>query len=312
MKKNFTIKIIFTIIFLLFCGFYLSNVYQYKSQILDIAISSNALKVFCASFVIVVIINLLSSYVWYQLLLDSGYRPPLINVIGIFTTSQFGKYLPGNVSQYFGRVILSKANGIPLKISINTMYFETLLSLMVGLLFCFIALFIDSNASSLVASNFGGIYKFTLLASLFLLGPWIIIFLCKKYFLIFFERFSLKDFKTLPSLFCFLKAIFLIAICFLLMGVIIKIQFMLVAEYKEVTFFLLTSYFSIAWVAGYIIPGAPAGLGVRESVILLLLSPLCGVASAVVIGIGIRLATISGDFIAFLLGMVVLKYSRSK
>lgn len=56
----------------------------------------------------------------------------------------------------------------------------------------------------------------------------------------------------------------------------------------------------MAWLAGLVTPGAPAGLGVREAVLLLLLSTLLSkghLELAVVLG---RLVTASGDLFFYL------------
>ena len=50
-----------------------------------------------------------------------------------------------------------------------------------------------------------------------------------------------------------------------------------------------------AWLAGYVVIGAPGGLGVREAVLVLLLKPSLGEPAAVGVAIGFRIATVAGD-----------------
>ena len=38
----------------------------------------------------------------------------------------------------------------------------------------------------------------------------------------------------------------------------------------------LTGIFATAWVAGFVTPGAPAGVGVREAALTVGLTPICG------------------------------------
>tara|TARA_R110002051_G_scaffold55802_1_gene103617 strand:+ start:1438 stop:2331 length:894 start_codon:yes stop_codon:yes gene_type:complete len=64
---------------------------------------------------------------------------------------------------------------------------------------------------------------------------------------------------------------------------------------------LLCGSFVLAWLAGFLTPGAPAGLGVRELVLLVLIGPHVPEATlllAILLG---RIVTISGDFLAFVL-----------
>jgi uncharacterized membrane protein YbhN (UPF0104 family) len=60
-----------------------------------------------------------------------------------------------------------------------------------------------------------------------------------------------------------------------------------------------------AWVAGFIIPGAPGGLGIRETVLALLLSPQYGSDTALVAALLYRGVTLSGDALAALAGLLM-------
>jgi uncharacterized membrane protein YbhN (UPF0104 family) len=50
-----------------------------------------------------------------------------------------------------------------------------------------------------------------------------------------------------------------------------------------------------AWIVGFVIPGASAGIGVREAAVILLLSPAVGAANAAVIATIYRIVTAGGD-----------------
>jgi uncharacterized membrane protein YbhN (UPF0104 family) len=65
------------------------------------------------------------------------------------------------------------------------------------------------------------------------------------------------------------------------------------------TFSVLCGSYVIAWLAGLITPGAPAGVGVRELVLLFLLGeqiPAADLLLAVVLG---RIVTVVGDLLFF-------------
>ena len=51
----------------------------------------------------------------------------------------------------------------------------------------------------------------------------------------------------------------------------------------------------MAWFAGFIIPGAPGGIGVREAIIILFLTPIIGEAESIVAAVGLRFVTLLGD-----------------
>ena len=62
--------------------------------------------------------------------------------------------------------------------------------------------------------------------------------------------------------------------------------------------------YSLAWLAGFVIPGAPGGLGVREFVLYALISPwvddkvlLMAIASS-------RIVTTLGDVVFYIMGLI--------
>lgn len=51
-----------------------------------------------------------------------------------------------------------------------------------------------------------------------------------------------------------------------------------------------------AWIAGFITPGAPAGVGIREAILVLSLTQLFDASLAVIVTFMYRLITVVGDF----------------
>lgn len=64
-----------------------------------------------------------------------------------------------------------------------------------------------------------------------------------------------------------------------------------------------------AWIAGFILPGAPGGLGPREAVFTAGLSPFLGVETAIFIAFGLRLCSILADLLFYLLSLFFLRES---
>lgn len=63
----------------------------------------------------------------------------------------------------------------------------------------------------------------------------------------------------------------------------------------------MTAAYIIAWVLGFVVPGAPGGIGVREMALTLLLSPVMGTDTVAVLSVLHRMITVAGDFGAYLL-----------
>ena len=63
-------------------------------------------------------------------------------------------------------------------------------------------------------------------------------------------------------------------------------------------------WLSLAWIVGYVTPGAPAGLGLREAVLALGLAPALGDAEALAVALLYRLVTVVADGLVAALGFL--------
>ncbi len=82
-------------------------------------------------------------------------------------------------------------------------------------------------------------------------------------------------------------------------GIILKV------DINAVNIMYIYGGFTLAWLSGYLIPGAPGGLGVRELMLLVIFTPLSGESGALIASIILRLITISGDIFTFLTGLLI-------
>src|SRR3546814_11770047 len=70
--------------------------------------------------------------------------------------------------------------------------------------------------------------------------------------------------------------------------------------------------FTTSWIAGFVVPGAPAGLGVREVVLTAWLAGALPPATAVLLVVALRIATPIADLVNFLWGSAVLVSNRQQ
>jgi len=89
----------------------------------------------------------------------------------------------------------------------------------------------------------------------------------------------------------------------LLMGVIIVVLEATVFRGAGGGYLAATGVFALAWVAGFVTPGAPAGLGVRDAILMTGLTPVYGAGTALGLTVILRLVTSAGDGVAFLIGL---------
>ena len=57
----------------------------------------------------------------------------------------------------------------------------------------------------------------------------------------------------------------------------------------------------LPWAIGFVTPGAPGGIGVREATMVLILSQVMPPLESLLIPVLMRMVTIAGDFVAFAL-----------
>ncbi len=84
--------------------------------------------------------------------------------------------------------------------------------------------------------------------------------------------------------------------------VLASIAFWLLLPYQAAPLPDAAAWLCLAWMAGYLVPGAPGGLGVREAVMLLGLAPTVGEPSALAAALSYRMVTVLADVVCAGLG----------
>lgn len=257
------------------------------------------------SVILVVFGISIAGIIWQILLYDYGFLISFKHAQIIFSISQFGKYLPGNVGQHLGRVLIAHASGIPASITLSTMLIEMLWGVAISAGLALISfIFLIENQ---MVINYLKVtpLQISLIAILLFFMPWLGIKFLNTYLTKLVKKFFGCDTIAAPKLYTVLIVGILFLLCFFLMGLILKLQAQWFFGVAQGNVLELTCLFSIAWLAGYLVPGLPGGLGVRETIMVFLLSPVLGSGTAVGLSITLRVTTTIGDAVAFLLGSLL-------
>lgn len=239
------------------------------------------------------------AFAWTVLLAGTGERPRFRSALGIQLVAQAGKYLPGNVAQYAGRTVLAARQGHAPANVVATLVVETACAVLAGVAFVLAALgpagpwggeaLIWRAGAVLLAVGAAGLLAGRLLGNprvrrLVRLPP-------------------TPEARTM-GLGAWLTCIACNWVSFLLLGLCAAL---LARSFFGATapFLRLAGVFAAAWVAGFVTPGAPAGLGVREAVLAGGLRPLYGPEVALALPLLFRLVTVTGDGVAFALGTLL-------
>jgi glycosyltransferase 2 family protein len=240
---------------------------------------------------------------WMLLLRDQSIRLPARQAMQIVAISQIGKYLPGNVGHFAGRAVMGRTAGVPMGVTAGTLLIEMAWTLAIGAGFSALALVFYLDSSARISLPQVGIAELGALAVLLLAGPWVGIHAVNRLAPSLSARVGGGKPLSPPRLGTALAVSALMALCFFVLGLALQAQAIWFFQVEHAPLLPLTFLFTAAWLVGYVVPGAPGGLGVREAMMVVLLTPVVGAGAAVGLGISMRLVTLAGDGLAFLTGM---------
>ena len=196
----------------------------------------------------------------------------------LYGISQIAKYVPGNIFQFVGRQAIGQSYNIPKWPLAKSVFWELVLICSAG--GCFVA-FTLGNYLNLLTSISLFIFLLTVITLIFLVKK-----ICNNYF-------------------AFSFVLYLVFLFF--SGLIFALTVYALPDANMVFTKLITviSAYIAAWLIGLITPGAPAGLGIREFVLIFLLKGMFNeqdILLAVLFG---RLINTSADFLFYILALSI-------
>ena len=303
MKKSKILKIIGNIVTVLCLGFI---VYSLATFDIDYAILLE-LKVLgvvlvCGGLMsLPVFINAVSYRKLLQLVGGKGIA--FSQVRDLYASANIAKYLPGNVMHYASRNIIGTRYGISNKKVLISTVLEVGLKVITAAVLILILAF--DYLKVVIAQG----YNRYLVIAIVVIALGIAALLVFVYFKYKAEIRAEKFFANVGVVFALDSVIYLINIlCFALIASVIVQDFSLILE----NFFIISGIHLTAWLVGYLTPGAPGGIGVKEAVMVLLMGGLMHRSDILLVTILLRIASILGDSIAFGLNKLFLAQKVDK
>lgn len=216
--------------------------------------------------------NLSLALGWHALLSYLKAPQPILWSIRIYAVTQLAKYLPGNIFQFAGRQALGAAAGVPQWVLLKSSFWEIVLlacaAASLAPILAYTVLPLSENASQVAFA--AGVALLVLVA-----------------------------FLVLPR--AFAKAAAAYASQVVGSGVIFVGVFALAGGEMHSAAGVLTviASFSLSWLAGFLTPGAPAGLGVREAALIYFLGDLAVPAVIIAAAVLGRVVSTLGDLLFF-------------
>lgn len=217
--------------------------------------------------------NILLVMAWKNILKIYKVDVSFTQAFKIYSSSQLAKYVPGNVFHLAGRQVIAMQQGLPLKPVMKSIVAELVCLAISGALF-----------------------------SLWYLPHIVTAFNVQDVLLVFIAVMSVAVFFVLRLHYqqwlwvIFQQSFFLISSGLLFYVIIAWLE----GGINDIsTVLVVLSSYIAAWLVGMVTPGAPAGVGVREAILIFLLSMFSpsNVLVAVLCG---RVVTVAGDFIFYL------------
>lgn len=251
---------------------------------------------------------MLSALAWRALLRSVDLDNRWLELSGIVAATQIGKYLPGNIAQHAGRAALSLGRGIGPVPLVVTGILEVALLAIASVGIGGLALLLSGRFGALLDVGDGGMVAgIALLAMALVLA----VPLLRRYGPALVARFAPARAQALaqaafPPPAAIGRAFVLYAMVYVAFGAgIILMSHLLLGGGQDA--WLLLASFCLAWIVGFATPGAPAGIGVREAVMLALLAGPYSPPDASAIVLALRLATTAGDVLLLPIGWLQLR-----
>ncbi len=240
-----------------------------------------------------------TAMVWPAVIAKWGNRIVLRTALGIGLVAQIGKYLPGNVAHYFGRAALAKKQ---YDVSFTQSGLSTVVEFGAAL---FAAMLVALGATLLDSSIWANAPILSILPDR-LFWPFVILALAAIAGVVAFIFRRSPEIRRLLSIDFWVVPIGWLIVSFLLAGFSFYALAMAFSGDLLIPVVPAIAIYAIAWAAGFLIPGAPAGLGVREVILLAFLTPIIGAAAAVILSLFHRLLSALVDLIVSGLAAFIL------
>jgi len=220
----------------------------------------------------------------------------------VYTRANIAKYLPGNVAHFAMRQLYGMSLGITQKELLFSTILEVFCSALAALILSLT--FANEVLLSFLYNSMQNSWFIPILVIIIVAIVICVVILWKKKKAILIEAFMYLKQKEFS--FSLLIVIGLIACNLAIYGITLLVLIgpgAIVSEYA----LLIVSAGIVSWFIGFITPGVPGGIGVREAVMLLMLSPIIPEDIVLYIAVIQRLTFVFADVFSWVIGKAVSK-----
>jgi len=253
--------------------------------------------------------SILTTAIAWTRLLRAMHQPVRFGrLLPILATTQFGKYLPGNVAQHIGRIALARSAGVQLPAAVFSVAYELLLALVASAHIGALTLLWSPPAALRTWRITEYRLPLLVIVTLFAVAA---LWLAPRFAVLLgrLRTGQRSGLETMPVRLqldpgTVVACYALYASSFVMIGaglwLVAHALAAPTAPVPGVLFFV--GAFASSWILGFVTPGAPAGLGIREAMLSAWLSGVLAPADVVLLVVMLRIATTLGDLLNFAWG----------
>ena len=220
----------------------------------------------------------------------------LRSFLGIYLRTEIMKYVPSNIMHFAGRHILCRENGVSHRAALVSNVADIFFILAASAIVAIPSLIFTSEfpVYSVVSRVREHFLPVVITAGCFI--PVLIIVIWSKRRLL--QRFLHPGIVSRAAAVLSLDMAIVI-----LNGLIFFSAIALFSPHAGTPWWMVCSLYALCWMAGFVVPGSPGGLGVREALIVLVFGGVYPDAAA--LAILMRIVSVAGDALALFAGYVV-------
>ncbi len=250
--------------------FLLKSFKDHWQEIAEIQITARGWLYLVLALLITTVAHLFSGSVWILTL--KALKQPIEWLWGlqVYLKTNIAKYLPGNVWHFYGRIVALKNRGMPLSVASFSVLLEPLLIAAAAFMVALVGLALGTWSFQALPINQGLRSLLFIILAAVLIGIHPIIL---NPILQIIKKLKVKDNPNLTiRIECYPWLPLISSLGFLILrgvGFVLTLGAFMSLNLTQIP--LLFSVFSLAWLLGLIIPGAPGGIGVFETTALIFL-----------------------------------------
>jgi hypothetical protein len=243
----------------------------------------------------------------YRTLLSAFAHPlPWPAVIAVTWIPPLGKYMPGKVASMAGAVWLLNRNGVPAATGASITLTQNAMSLLLGLMI--------AGPLTLTKPIIDILPRATLVCATLVLA--IVVCLHPRVFArcanIVLRRMGRPSLPRLPHAGQYLVPLLLILATWLVTGTGLLLMVMSLTDVARAAMPIVICTQALAMTVGFLAFFAPAGIAVREGILLLLLEPIIGSGFATIVAVAMRVVQTLVEIILALIATAVLAWRMPK